>query len=167
MADDRYAHRYVELHDAAPLVGAQWEEVAANEDDRCGGRQVRRLDVSTTASELALEPAVQYRVRYCPSGMDRGREAEPRVQHEPEVDRYLLQFWPAPPESDVVVRHTSDIATYWHDFARNLPPFDELAAARAESAASLAQGAALAAAEEHERIRLQQENLRWSGRRHP
>ncbi|WP_331769120.1 hypothetical protein OG948_35480 (plasmid) [Embleya sp. NBC_00888] len=41
---------------------------------------------------------------------------------EPPVDRYLLQFWPAPAEPDRVVRRTSDQAAYWHKVARDRPP---------------------------------------------
>jgi hypothetical protein len=34
------------------------------------------------------------------------------------LDRYLLQFWPADPAPDAVVRQSSDIAAYWHGWAR-------------------------------------------------
>ncbi|MEV2198022.1 hypothetical protein AB0I02_44650 [Streptomyces phaeochromogenes] len=32
-------------------------------------------------------------------------------------DRYLLQFWPAPPEPARLLKQTSGAAAYWHDFA--------------------------------------------------
>lgn len=70
--------------------------------------------------DLGLAPG-GYRVRYGATGMDAAR------------DRYLLQFWPAPPAPDAVVRQHSAAAAYWHDFARKLPPPptpEELAEAR-------------------------------------
>jgi hypothetical protein len=37
-------------------------------------------------------------------------------------ERYLLQFWPAPPAIDRVVRQTTKQAAYWHQVARDRPP---------------------------------------------
>ncbi|WIX97890.1 hypothetical protein QRX60_27830 [Amycolatopsis mongoliensis] len=71
--------------------------------------------------DLELAPG-DYRVRYSGTGMDAGREQDTRVGGEPERDRYLLQFWPAPPAPDAVVRQSSSAAAHWHDFARKLPP---------------------------------------------
>ena len=72
-----------------------------------------------------------YRVRYCGSGLDAGHAADVRGEDDPVVDRYLLQFWPAPPGPDVVVRCSSEHAVYWHGYARGLPSRQEQAAARA------------------------------------
>ncbi|EHR63232.1 hypothetical protein [Saccharomonospora cyanea] len=63
-----------------------------------------------------------YRVRYSAYAMDAGRERDTRGADEDEVDSYLLQFWPAPPAEDVVVRQTSDIAAYWHGVSWKPPP---------------------------------------------
>jgi len=38
------------------------------------------------------------------------------------LDRYLLQFWPAAPSPDRVVRRTGESAAYWHGYAAELPP---------------------------------------------
>ncbi|MEU8654232.1 hypothetical protein [Streptomyces sp. NPDC048737] len=67
-------------------------------------------------------PPTDYRVRYCARGTDRGRELDTRVTGEPQADSYLLQFWPAPPRSDRVIRQTSQTAAHWHRYARELPP---------------------------------------------
>ena len=40
---------------------------------------------------------------------------------ETDADRYLLQFWPAPPAPDRVVRQTSFRAAYWHREHRHVP----------------------------------------------
>lgn len=82
--------------------------------------------------DLELAPG-DYRVRYSGTAMDAGRERDTRLGGEPRQDNYLLQFWPAPPAPDVVVRESSAIAAYWHGFARDLPPpptEEELAARR-------------------------------------
>ncbi|MBF4635126.1 hypothetical protein ITJ38_11985 [Agreia pratensis] len=60
---------------------------------------------------LALPPG-SYRLRANARGRDAGHAGE----FDPEVvDYYLLQFWPAPPRPDAVVRTTSDNATYWNE----------------------------------------------------
>ncbi|WP_410640095.1 hypothetical protein [Amycolatopsis sp. lyj-346] len=85
--------------------------------------------------DLELAPG-DYRVRYGGTAMDAGRERDTRLGGEPRLDSYLLQFWPAPAASDVVVRASSAIAAYWHGFARDLPPpptEEELAARREAS----------------------------------
>jgi hypothetical protein len=80
--------------------------------------------------DLELPPG-DYRVRYSGSGMDTGRDRDTRRDGEPELDRYLLQFWPAPPAPDAVVRQHSASAAYWHGFAREQPTPEEHAAAKA------------------------------------
>jgi hypothetical protein len=56
--------------------------------------------------------------------MDRSREATGADLDEIAEDRYLLQFWPVQgdPAPDVVLRETAAAATYWHQWARGLPP---------------------------------------------
>ncbi len=78
---------------------------------------------------LLAEP---YRLRYHCRGMDEAHDGT-RGEGEPVLDEYLLQFWPAPPERDRIVKETSSSAGYWHRFAGELPPPptpEELAEAR-------------------------------------
>ncbi|CAM5566816.1 hypothetical protein [Streptomyces fumanus] len=111
----------LELHETPPPVDDTWEEVV----------EVSFTPISPSASlvewggrrrsDFALpEPA--YRVRYCATGMDDGREADTGAGGGSPVDHYLLQFWPAPPGPAREVKRTSETAQYWHDFARDLPP---------------------------------------------
>jgi hypothetical protein len=60
---------------------------------------------------LDLPPGT-YRVRISAWGRDAGRG--PGEAAEGTVDRYLLEFWPAPHRPDAIVRSTSDDAAYWH-----------------------------------------------------
>ena len=59
-----------------------------------------------------------HRARYCVSGMDEGQELDTPDEGEVAPDRYLLQLWPAPESTDVIVRQGSEIAAYWHGVAR-------------------------------------------------
>jgi hypothetical protein len=111
----------VERHEGPPPVDDGWEEIVEvsftpETDDvtlmQWAGEATWRLDLDR----------VDYRVRYCASGMQAGREADTRLEGEPQIDRYLLQFWPAPPEADRVLKQTTEHAAYRHGFARGLPP---------------------------------------------
>ncbi|NUT91802.1 MAG: hypothetical protein HOY78_07195 [Saccharothrix sp.] len=107
----------VELHDTEPPPTPEWEDVVEASFRPVGdaalvgwaGEWSEDLDLAET----------DYRVRYCGLGMDRENAGEPE---DPELERYLLQFWPAPPAPDAVVRKSSAQAAYWHDFARKQPP---------------------------------------------
>jgi hypothetical protein len=110
----------VELHDEEPPLDDTWEDVVE-------ATYRPRGDVALNGWggeghwPLALVP-VDYRVRYSAWGMDAGHQAAPPMDDEPLVDRYLLQFWPAPAEPDRVLKQTSAQAAYWHGFARETPP---------------------------------------------
>jgi hypothetical protein len=103
----------VELHDREPPVGDEWEDVVEVSFRPESARSALVEWAAEDAWPLALTQA-DYRVRYCGSGMDAGRERDTRLDEEPELDRYLLQFWPGAPGLDRVVRQTSQIAGYWH-----------------------------------------------------
>ncbi|MEU0763497.1 hypothetical protein ABZ351_27835 [Streptomyces microflavus] len=148
----------VEVHDEAPPPAPDWEDVVevsfrpVSEDTslvQWAGEAAWNLELSVT----------DYRVRYCARGMDQGRDLDTRTAKEPQADSYLLQFWPAPPGRDQVIRQTSRIAAYWHHHARGLPspPTPEQ---RAE-AERLARQADERAAEDR---RLHYERWEWGGR---
>ncbi len=50
-------------------------------------------------------------------GMDDASKLDTRLEKEPETDRCLLLFSPAPPEPDAVIKQTSETAAYRHEFA--------------------------------------------------
>ncbi|HJP80529.1 MAG TPA: hypothetical protein VJ914_40030 [Pseudonocardiaceae bacterium] len=111
----------IELLDAPPPVGEEWEEVV-EVSFRPESDQVALLQwAGERAWPLALEP-IDYRVRYCASGMDQANDQDTRFDEDPQPDRYLLQLWPAPDGPDEVLRQTSASAAYWHEHARKLPP---------------------------------------------
>jgi hypothetical protein len=110
----------VELHAEEPPLDDTWEDIV-----EASYRPAGEVALNTWGGEgrwpLALDP-VDYRVRYCGWGLDAGHQAAPPMDDEPLVDRYLLQFWPAPPEPDRVIKQTSKQAAYWHGVARETPP---------------------------------------------
>jgi len=110
----------VELHEAPPRLDEDWEDVV-EVSFRAATAEVALLDWDGEGHPLDLEPT-DYRVRYCVSGMDEAREQDTRLEDEPALDRYLLQFWPAPPGPDRVVKQTSEAAKFEHRHTRGLPP---------------------------------------------
>lgn len=147
----------VELYDAPPPVDDSWQEVVEASFQPIGetglagwgGEGYWPLDL-TEAS---------YRVRYCATGMDEAGELDTRMEEDPEADHYLLQFWPAPPEPDGVVKQTSEVAAYWHEFAREQPPPptpEEKAAAEQSARAEEERAAAQAQLEAEKEV--------WGGR---
>lgn len=105
----------VEAHGAEPPVEPEWQEVVEASFAATGSDVVTAL-WQGPAYPLALE-AGDHRVRYCAVGFDNEND---EVTDPPE--RYLVQFWPAPPAPDRVVRQTSDSAAYWHREARQTAP---------------------------------------------
>ncbi|MFF1452124.1 hypothetical protein ACFVYF_28890 [Streptomyces sp. NPDC058274] len=147
----------IEVHDRAPSLDVVWEDVV----------EVSFRPVSAVSSlvewagedswELGLE-RTDYRVRYCARGMDAARAEDTRLSGEPQLDCYLLQFWPAPPAPDRVLRQTSAVAAYRHDYARRQPP-PPTPAERAESERLARQVEEKAARER----RLAHERWDWGG----
>src|SRR6266545_1015493 len=147
----------VELHDHPPAQDDSWEEIvevsfrSAGEASLVGwaGEWQWPLDVIET----------DYRVRYCATGMDAGRAGDTRADDEPELDHYLLQFWPGSPGPDRVVKQTSAIAAYWHGFASDQPP-----PPTPEERAEAERLALLERQRAAEQARLGAEEREWGGR---
>jgi hypothetical protein len=110
----------VEMHAGAPEIDDDWAEVV-EVSFRPTRKGVHLLGLGgDTPHRLAL-PRGDYRVRYSVRGID---EAE----HDEETpDAYLLQFWPASPGPDRILRRTSPRAAYWHQANRGrpLPPAEQ------------------------------------------
>lgn len=115
----------IELHPAAPALGDGWDEIVEAAFAPVPGLMLSETFIRHDG--LASLDPVPHRVRYCATGMDAGRAVGVRDEDDPAVDRYLLQFWPAAPAPDAVLRQTSEIARYWHGHAASLPPPEEVA----------------------------------------
>ena len=71
---------------------------------------------------VALPVVGDLRARYSAMNMDSAVAVDVREDDATELDRYLLQLWPAAPHADAIVKQTSEIAGYWHGVAQSLPP---------------------------------------------
>ena len=90
----------VEVCDQAPPLDPVWEDVVEVSFRPASARSALVQWAGEDSWDLDLEET-DYRVRYCARGMDRASEEDTRLGDEPQLDRYLLQFWPAPPEPAV------------------------------------------------------------------
>jgi hypothetical protein len=124
----------VEVHERMPSVEYDAEDVV--EASYLPSGDVLLTSLGHQRLPLELEH-ISYRVRYSAWGMDAGHQAGPPMDGEPLVDRYLLQFWPARPAPERVVKQTSRQAAYWHSVARDLPTPEQLAEQRQERARQL------------------------------
>lgn len=110
-----------ESHDHPPDLDESWEDVVEVPFQVREGTTPALVGwAGEWRHDLGL-PAGLYRARYCASGMDAGVDADTRGEHDPPLDRYLLQFWPSEWEPDAVIKTTSALAAYWHDWVRGLP----------------------------------------------
>ncbi|MBB4710447.1 hypothetical protein BJ965_000329 [Streptomyces luteogriseus] len=120
------------MWDQAPPLDPAWEDVVEVSFRPASARCALVQWAGEASWDLDLEET-DYRVRYCALGMDRAEEEDTRLGEVPQLDRCLLQFWPAPPEPDRALKETSRIAAHWHRYARTLPP-PPTPAERAEAA---------------------------------
>ncbi|MFF4963345.1 hypothetical protein ACFY2Z_41560 [Streptomyces sp. NPDC001222] len=111
----------VEVHDQAPPLDADWEDVVEVSFHPVSGSSALVQWGGENCWDLDLE-VTDYRVRYCAKGMDEANQRDTRMDDEPQLDCYLLQLWPARPALDRVLRQSSANAAYWHDYACQLPP---------------------------------------------
>jgi hypothetical protein len=110
----------VESHDEQPHDDDGWEDVVEVSFTPASSRIVLAQWAGEASWPLDLAE-IGFRARYCGNGMDDGRAADTILYGEPSRDRYMLQFWPAPVAPDRVLKVTSDVAAYWHRYARSLP----------------------------------------------
>ncbi|MFB6987115.1 hypothetical protein [Streptomyces sp. NPDC056304] len=128
----------VEVHDRVPPPDPAWEDVVEVSFRPLSADSALTEWAGENAWELDLE-TTDYRVRYCAQGMDRAFQQDTGPDEEPQVDRCLLQFWPAPPEAGVL-RQSAEITAYRHDHARRQPsPATPAGRAETECPAALAQ----------------------------
>jgi hypothetical protein len=104
----------VETLEAAPPVGAEWEDVVeASFTPR--DPYIVFLNYDTDALlEMALEPQ-PYRVRLCARNMDEAARQQLVIdEDEPLIDHYCVSFWPSPVAPDEVLRRGSQVAADKH-----------------------------------------------------
>ncbi len=108
----------IALHESAPEADAAWDEGVDVSLQVSGGAVSLVEWAEERGTPLALM-AGSYRARYSARQMDEGAALDTNIGPDP-VDRYRLDFWPAPPATDRIVRQVSETAAYWHGWARSL-----------------------------------------------
>ncbi|MFF8655885.1 hypothetical protein [Streptomyces huasconensis] len=113
----------VELHgtEPEPEPDESWEEITEVSFRPVTPEVSLELWAGEGSFPLALD-MVDHRVRHCVSGMSEAVERELECLDGLVIERHLLQFWPAPPAPDRLIKQTSTGAAYWHDLARQEPP---------------------------------------------
>ncbi|MBK1718134.1 hypothetical protein [Thiocystis violacea] len=105
-----HVHVTVELLDAAPLADPSWEEIV-----ECSFAQHANallLREWGQEAEYPLDiPQGTYRVRYSARSMLGDWQL---TDDDGPMQVYLLQFWPAPRNADVVTKVSGECARYWH-----------------------------------------------------
>ena len=149
----------VQLHDTRPPEDDSWEEIV-EASFRPEGKTSLQGWGGDGYWPLHLARGASYRVRYCATGMAEGADlgSRPDQDFDAVADRYLLMFWPAPPEPDAVIKQTSEYAAYWHEFAREQPP-----PPTPEQRAAAERQARDQREREHEQALLAVEAVEWGG----
>jgi hypothetical protein len=101
------------LLDLPPSTGdAQWEDVVEVSFLLPNAHEMRWSSWAGQSGGVLNEvPSGNYRLRVSAKGRDQGRNSE---FSEEMIDYYLIQFWPAPPLPDAVLRTDSEDGQYWH-----------------------------------------------------
>jgi hypothetical protein len=110
----------VEVHDSRPAPDETWEDIVEVPFRPASEHTMLEQWNGKDSWELALERR-DYRVRYSGTGMDAAHSQNNRDEGQPQADRYLLQFWPAPPEPARVLKQTSCQAENWLTYACRRP----------------------------------------------
>jgi hypothetical protein len=109
----------LDLFDAEPQIDLSWEEIV-EASFSVGPQGVSLVEWGGQHAYGIPIAAGTYRARYCARGMQRGRDIDNIQKGETPVDSYSLAIWPAEASQDVVIKQTSEIADYWHKYARAL-----------------------------------------------
>jgi hypothetical protein len=114
-----HVHLSIDVLDNPPPLDQAWEEVV-EVPFLINGEGASLYDWNgECVCKISLSPET-YRVRYSAFGMDRGKEVDTILEEEEPVDFYYLAFWSANLLPDAVLKQTSEIAAYWHEYARSL-----------------------------------------------
>lgn len=108
----------IALFEADPGIDTAWDEIVEVSFAAPRG-EITLVEWAADAGHCMALPPGSYRGRYQARAMQEGRELDTNIDDEP-VDFYRLDIWPAAPAPDCIVKQSSDIAAYWHDWAQGL-----------------------------------------------
>lgn len=108
----------VEVLDTEPRLSDEWEEVVEVSFQFLAPGVVLRDWDGNKVCDIPLVNR-SYRVRFSAKNYGVAEDLG-RFEDEDPMEKYLLQFWPAPAAPDVVIRQTRERASYWHEYASGL-----------------------------------------------
>jgi hypothetical protein len=102
----------VEVLTAEPPMSPEWQDVL----EVPFATKHHNLSLSSFEHRLPVRlPEIgNYRARWNAAGMDLAHGVAVRGVDDPEIDRYLLQLWPAAPAPGLVLKQASRTAEYEH-----------------------------------------------------
>ena len=109
----------INLFDADPGIDESWEEIV-EVSFRAPKGEITLMEWAADRGVGMAVPSGAYRARYQGRAMQAANELDTNINDTP-VDSYRLDLWPAPPALDRIVKQTSTIAAYCHDWASSLP----------------------------------------------
>ncbi|MHC1548784.1 hypothetical protein [Phyllobacterium sp. K27] len=105
----------IRLFDADPGIDESWEEVSF----QAPKGEITLMEWAADQGVGMAVPTGSYRARYQSRAMQTANELDTNVNDTP-VDTYRLDLWTAPLAPDRIVKQTSAVAAYWHDWASKL-----------------------------------------------
>lgn len=108
----------INLHDAAPELDESWEEIVEVPFHVSNG-DITLVEWGADQGVRMVVPSGDYRARYHGNAMEAASDLDTNTEEDP-VDHYRLDLWPASPAPDRIVKQTSAVAAYWHEWAGNL-----------------------------------------------
>ncbi|GLQ12316.1 hypothetical protein GCM10007913_42490 [Devosia yakushimensis] len=108
----------INLFDTDPGIDETWDEIVEVSCQAPKGEVALSEWAADSGPPMAV-PAGSYRARYHARKMQAANELDTNVTEVP-VDTYRLDLWPAPPAADRIIKQTSEVAAYWHGWAKGL-----------------------------------------------
>ena len=108
----------IALFEADPGIDPSWDEIVEVSFEAPRG-EITLVEWGADDGPAFPVPPGSYRGRYQARAMQQGNELDTNIDDAP-VDFYRLDIWPAPAAPDCIVKQSSQIAGYWHDWAHNL-----------------------------------------------
>lgn len=108
----------IHLLDAEPDIDESWEEIVKVSFQASEGKITLMEWAADQGVDMAV-PAGSYRTRYHGRAMQAANELDANLSDTP-VDSYRLDLWTGLHAPDRVVKQTSTVAAYWHDWSSKL-----------------------------------------------
>lgn len=104
----------VNLLESEPPVDESWQEIV-EVSLAISSDKVFLVDWNGQDYPIALPPN-SYRARYHANYMDEAHHQDTILPDEQTIDRYYLQLWSGQLRTGLILKQTSEMAAYWHEW---------------------------------------------------